>query len=218
MNHKIGMIGSFVTTISVALFAVFMLIVFNFGSFFICMFLSLGFVLMISAFAQECEPGRMAAASAAMIFATVYCVIILLVYFAQTTSVRLDGLNGQAMQILDYSKSGLYFNYDLLGYSLMALSTFLIGLTVKAENRTDQWLKWLLILHGVFFIPCLIMPMLGIFSGGSYWTGVIALEFWCAYFIPIGILSYLHFKRAAKKTYQNGSANELTGKKNKNVH
>lgn len=201
MNNKIGMIGSLIATISVALFAVFMLIIFNFGSYFICMLLSLGFVLMISAFAQECEPSRKTAANAAMIFSAVYCVMILLVYFAQTTSVRLDGLNKQAMQIIDYSRSGLYFNYDLLGYGLMALSTLFIGLTVKVDNKTDKWLKWLLIIHGAFFIPCLIMPMLGVFSsslGSGYWTGVIALECWCAYFIPVGVLSYIHFRKTCK--------------------
>ncbi len=56
------------------------------------------------------------AANVALIFAAVYCVIILLVYYAQTTSVWLDRLNEQAIQIINYSKSGLYFNYDLLGY------------------------------------------------------------------------------------------------------
>ncbi len=131
MNQKIGMAGSLISSISVALFAVFMLIVFNFGSFFVCIFLALGFVLMISTFAHECKPDRKAAANAALIFAAVYCVVILLVYFAQTTSVRLDRLNEQAIQIVDYSKSGLYFNYDLLGYGLMALSTFFIGLALS---------------------------------------------------------------------------------------
>jgi hypothetical protein len=43
-----------------------------------------------------------------MTFAAVYAVLILLVYFAQTTAVRLDSLNEQAMKILDYSKGGLY--------------------------------------------------------------------------------------------------------------
>lgn len=164
MNQKIGMAGSLISSISIALFAVFMLIVFNFGSFFVCIFLALGFVLMISVFAHECEPDRKAAANVALIFAAVYCVMILLVYFAQTTSVRLDSLNEQAIQIIDYSKSGLYFNYDLLGYGLMALSTFFIGLTIRANTKADKWLKWLLILHGAFFIPCLIMPMLGVFQ------------------------------------------------------
>jgi hypothetical protein len=36
-------------------------------------------------------------------------------------------------------------------------------------------------------------------SEGGYWTGVIALEFWCAYFIPVGILSFIHFKNNANE-------------------
>ncbi|HOJ77050.1 MAG TPA: hypothetical protein PLZ08_02275 [Bacillota bacterium] len=196
MNQKIGMVGSLISLVSVALFAVFMMMRFNFGSFFVCIFLALGFIMMVSSFAEECEPDKKAAADVALICATVYCVIILLVYFAQTTSVRLDGLNEQSMQILDYSKFGLYFNYDLLGYGMMALATFFTGLTIKTNTKADQWLKWLLMLHGIFFIPCLIMPMLGVFSGGDYWTGVIALESWCAYFIPLCALAYAHFRKA----------------------
>ncbi len=66
---------------------------------------------------------------------------------------------------------GFLFNLDLLGYGIMALSTFFIG--------------------------CFIMPMTGMFAdsdGSASIGGVIALEFWCLYFIPIGILLYLHFK------------------------
>lgn len=58
----------------------------------------------------------------------IYAVMILLVYFAQTTAVRLGLLDEQAMKILDYSRGGLFFSYDLLGYGMMALSTFLWGL------------------------------------------------------------------------------------------
>lgn len=201
MNRKIGMAGSLITCFSVAIFAITMLVRFNFGNFFICMILAIGFVMMIASFAQECESSKKAAACAALIFTAVYAALILIVYFAQTTSVRLDSLNEQAVQILDYSKSGLFFNYDLLGYGMMALSTFFIGLTVKPESKGDKWLKWLLLIHGVFFISCLIMPMLGVFSasGSGYWTGVIALEFWCAYFIPICVLSFLHFKKSVEK-------------------
>ena len=41
------------------------------------------------------------------------------------------------------------------------------------------------------------MPITGMFAGSDGSTlfgGVIALETWCMYFVPIGILSYLHFK------------------------
>ena len=52
MNRKIGMAGSLICGISVVLFAVFMLAAFNFGSYFVCMFLAIGFVLMIGTFAH----------------------------------------------------------------------------------------------------------------------------------------------------------------------
>lgn len=195
MNRKLGMIGSLVSFIAVVLFAIFMLVPFDFGSFFVCIFLSLGFAMMISAFANECDPDVKAAAYMAMICAAVYCGFILLVYFAQITSVRNDGLSDQALQVIDYSRSGLLFNYDLLGYGLMALSTFFIGLTLKDAGTAEKWLKWLLLLHGIFFLPCLIIPVLGIFSGGDKLTGVLILEFWCVYFAPICILSYFHFRK-----------------------
>jgi len=43
------------------------------------------------------------------------------------------------------------------------------------------------------------MPMTGVFvhsggSGSSSIGGILALEVWCVYFLPIGILSYFHFK------------------------
>ncbi|MDO4572944.1 MAG: hypothetical protein Q4C13_06210 [Clostridia bacterium] len=197
MNNRLGRIGSLIAAITVLLFAACMLLDFSFGSYLVCIFLSFGFVLMISAFKEECAPDRRALAGAAMAFAAVYCALILLVYFAQITSVRLDGLNAQAMRIMDYTSFGLFFNYDLLGYGLMALSTFFVGWTIEANNRTDRWLKWLLILHGVFFPPCLLMPMLGIFSTqpeNGYRAGVIALECWCAYFLPVSVLAYRHFR------------------------
>ena len=204
MNRKIGMAGSLLNCLSVAVFAITMLIRFDFRNFFVCMILAIGFILMIVSFAQECEKSKKAACYASLIFTSIYGVLIFLVYFAQTTSVRLDGLDAQTMQILDYSKGGLFFNYDLLGYGMMALATFFIGLTINVKNNVDKWLKWLLIIHGIFFISCFIMPMLGVFSASEsgYWTGVIALECWCAYFIPVGILSFIHFKNNANENTQ----------------
>lgn len=197
MNRKIGMVSSIINLVSVLLFALCMLTKFDFGSYLICMFIAFSFVPMISAFCNECDVARKTAGYSAMIFAGVYAVIILIVYFAQVTAVRLDGLNQQAMQIIDYSKFGLFFSYDLLGYGIMALSTFFAGLTIQPQNNSDKVLKWLLVVHGIFFVSCLIMPMLGLFSAemqGCEWIGILVLEFWCIYFTPIGFLSYLHFK------------------------
>ena len=85
---------------------------------------------------------------------------------------------------------------------MMALSTFFVGLTIDIKTKADKWLKYLMLVHGVFFFPCFIMPMTGIFrsmsDGKNNIGGVIALEFWCVYFIPIGILSLIHFRKSNK--------------------
>ena len=170
---------------------------FTFGSYFVCMLLPIGYIMMAAGFHHESREETRVSANIGMIFAAVYAVLILQVYFAQTTSVRLEELNTQALRILDYHQGGLLFNYDLLGYGMMALSTFFIGLSIHAENRADLWLKRLMMIHGIFFVSCFFMPMTGMFTGmaegktGS--GGDIALLFWCAYFLPIGVLAWKHF-------------------------
>lgn len=198
MNRSISKIGAAVVTVSVFLFAVCLITDFSFGSYFVCMFLPIGYIMMSAGFHHESDEEYKVAANVGMIFSAIYAVLIFLVYFAQTTNVRLDNMNEQAMKILDFKRGGLIFSYDLLGYGMMALSTFFIGLTIKAKSKADKWLKYLMMIHGVFFISCFIMPMTGVFSemsdGGTSVGGVVALVFWCVYFLPIGILSLLHFK------------------------
>ena len=198
MNRTIPKIGAAVVTITIFLFAVCMIIDFSFGSYLVCMFLPLGYIMMAVGFQYESCEERRVPANIGVAIAVIYAVLILLVYFAQTTSVRLEDLNEQAIRILDYQRGGLLFNYDLLGYGMMALSTFFIGLSMNPTSKADKWLKCLMV-HGVFFISCFIMPMTGVFtdmaSGEAGNGGTIALLGWCAYFIPIGVLAYRHFQR-----------------------
>lgn len=198
-RNKLGMIGSLINAISVISFAICMIISFDFGSYFVCMFLALSFIIMIAAFEDECKEAAKAAGKAASIFAGIYATLIFIVYFTQCTTVINEELNVQAAKLLNYKYMGLLFNLNLLGYGIMALSTFFIGLTVDAQNKRDKILKILLLIHGIFFVGCLIIPMTGIFAGSDGTTsigGVIALEFWCLYFLPISILSYFHFKNS----------------------
>ncbi|MDE7244005.1 MAG: hypothetical protein K2O18_08525 [Oscillospiraceae bacterium] len=202
MNQIIAKTGSIIVTATVLLFAVCMLIPFYFGCYFVCMLLPVGYIMMTAGFCSESAGNHKAAAYAGMTFASVYTVLVLLVYFAQTTTVRLDPLNEQAMSILDYARGGLFFSYDLLGYGMLALSTFFVGLTINPKTKADKWLKCLMIIHGIFFFGCFMMPMTGVFSsmsnGGTSIGGVIALELWCAYFLPVGILACRHFSRGNK--------------------
>lgn len=199
MNRIIPRIGSMVATAAVALFAACLIVNFPFGSYFVCMFLPIGYIMMAAGLHYESREDRRVAANAGMAFAAVYAVLVFLVYFAQTTSVRLGGLSEQAQGILDFQRGGLFFSYDLLGYGMMALSTFFMGLSVQADGKADKWMKALMMIHGVFFFGCFIMPMTGAFAGMSdgktNMGGVIALIAWCAYFLPIGILACRHFGR-----------------------
>ena len=202
MNRQLSKIGAAVVTVTVFLFAVCILFDFTFGSYLVCMFLPIGYIMMSAGFQHECAAETKVSANIGLVLAAVYAVLILLVYYAQTTTVRLEELNTQAARVLDYRQGGLLFNYDLLGYGIMALSTFFIGLSIRAENKPDLWLKRLMIIHGVFFLSCFFMPMTGMFthmaensksSGGS-----IALLFWCVYFLPFGVLAFRHFDRSAR--------------------
>ncbi len=198
MNRTIARIGAGAVVITVALFAAFLFLS-DFWSYVVCIFLALGYLLMTAGFHAESSEDRRVAANAGLLFGCIYAVLVLLVYFAQTTAVSSDPLGEQAAMILDFSKGGLFFSYDLLGYGMMALSTFFTGLTIRPENKKDRWLKCLMMIHGVFFFGCLVLPMTGMFrtamsDGSGRLGGSIALECWCAYFFPIGVLSALHFR------------------------
>ena len=196
MNRKIGAVSSIINLLAVLGFAVSMLFGFDYGSYDFSMCIACSFVPMMCCFLQFAAPARRAAGYAAAAFAAAYAAIILLVYFAQLTSVRFGALTEQARNLLDFKRMGLFFYFDLLGYALMALATFFAGLTICPKNRADSRLRALLLIHGVFFLSCLLFPLLDIFQADSpAWIGTAVLEIWCAYFTPIAGLSYSYFRR-----------------------
>lgn len=197
MNKRIGMTASIINLTAVVCFALSMIFVNTFISYFSSMFIAFSFVAMMCAYAYFSNQKYKLAGYVSVAFSAIYGTIILLVYFAQLTTVRLESLTAQASSLLDFQQSGLFFSYDLLGYGLMALSTFFAGLTIEAKSKTDKWLKALMLIHGVFFFSCLILPMLGVFKPDSpAWIGIAVLEFWCIYFIPISIFSFFYFSKS----------------------
>ena len=164
MNQLLSKAGAIIVTVTVFLFAVCIVCGFHFGSYLVCMFLPIGYIMMCAGFQHQSTDKTKVSANIGLVLAAVYAVLILLVYYAQTTTVRLEELNGQAARVLNYQNGGLLFNYDLLGYGIMALSTFFIGLSIQAKNKPDLWLKRLMIIHGVFFLSCFFMPMTGMFT------------------------------------------------------
>jgi len=131
-------------------------------------------------------------------FGVLYAGFVTTVYFVQLTTVLHQSTVPDVLKLLTYRELGsLMFNLDLLGYGLMSISTFFIGLTVIGSSRTDRWLRLLLLVHGVFAPMCVALPILDVFaampraSGDA--TGIAVLLFWCAYFTPLGALAIRHF-------------------------
>ncbi len=87
-------------------------------------------------------------------------------------------LTEQAIQIIDYQKFGLFFNYDLFGYCMLSISTFFIGITISPENKEDKILKTLLLIHGIFSIVCFI-PMMGIFNDDMVGADFVGVFYFC---------------------------------------
>ena len=199
LNRIIPKAGSAIVTVTVFLFALFLIINCSMGSFFVCLILPLGFIMMTAGLHNECGDDRRVAANIGMVLAGVYCVFIMLVYYTQLTTVKNEQLTEQAANLLTMGKCGLIFNFDLLGYGVMALSTFFTGLAMTAKSKADKWFKALMMIHGVFYFSCTFMPMTGMFvnksSGGDGLGGRLALVAWCVYFLPIGILAFLHFRK-----------------------
>jgi len=196
-NNGVSKVGSAIVTVTVFLFALFLIINIPMGYYFVCLILPIGFIMMTAGLQNECESDRKIAANIGLLLAAVYSTFIMLVYFTQLTTVNNEQLNEQATNLLEFGKFGLIFNFDLLGYGVMALSTFFTGLSMKANNKKDKWLKALMMIHGLFYFSCTFMPITGMFakmsSNGDGIGGRLALVAWCVYFLPIGILSFLHF-------------------------
>ncbi len=201
MNKKIGFWGSSLNLAAVICFAISLIAGSAYAGYLSSTFIALGFMAMTCAYAHYADEKRKAAGYLAAILSAAYAVLIFIVYFAQMTAVQFGNLSDSAMNVLDYSTFGLMFTYDLVGYALMALATVFAGLTIEPKNKADKWLKALLLIHGVFFLSCFFMPLFNVFStesAGSSSIGTSLLEFWCAYFTPIGILSMLHFRKKSE--------------------
>lgn len=196
MNRRIGMIASCITLITVIMFAIFMILNMSSAAYSVCIILSVGYITMAASFSCYAKKGSEAAKYSGMAFAIIYGVFVMLVYYAQITTLIQDGLDEQVVFLLDYKKFGLFFAYDLFGYGMLAISTFFIGLTINSNNRPSKMLRVLMLIHGVFSVVCII-PVLNLFDANmpaGDLIGIAVLEVWCLYFIPICILSYKYFK------------------------
>lgn len=201
-NRTIGKLGAGVTGIATLAFAVCLIYgLFADGLFGCCfssIFIALGFILFMSSLAAlNKNSERKSAANVCLVSAAIYVVFVLIAYYAECTTINLHPeLSEDVRSIIDYGSSGsLFFNYDLLGYAFMALSTFFGGFLVDRSKKCGKPLAIMLKIHGVFFLSCLFVPMFPVFTGeaGDAAAGTILLEIWCLYFMPICFFGYRYF-------------------------
>jgi hypothetical protein len=206
-NAKIGKIGAAVTGVGVVAFAVAMIIEAVIGadttsaSYFVCIFIAVGYVVFAAAAVAQGKDGPLKATGlAGLAFAVIYALLVIIVYYAMLTTIRMNGssLSGEALSIISFKHLGsLFFNYDILGYGFMGLSTFFVGFSIAPRSKGDRALRMLLWIHGVFFITCLLMPMFPLFTAnmeGGAIIGTLVLLVWCVYFLPVCILGWRYFK------------------------
>ncbi|MDP4146905.1 MAG: hypothetical protein Q8936_20935 [Bacillota bacterium] len=200
MNKKLGLYSAIIVAITTFIFGISLLTETDALSYFICIILSWGYILLACTFYTEAVEDRKALALGGVAFSCLYGVFVDVVYFTQLTAVSNETISNSALQILSYQSPGsLFFSFDLFGYGMMALSTFLIGISIIPKNKKDKWLKALMMIHGIFLFSCVGMPILNVFEGSGdsgAFAGTVALLCWCLYFVPIGILSALHFRKA----------------------
>lgn len=201
MNRKIGFIASIVIGSAVTIFMICLLIALFAQNAFtenlsygVCTILSWGWVATAVAYACYAK-NETAAAKIGVCTSVMYSTIISIVYFTQLTTVLYKSVDEKILQAFSFSAAGSWlFNLDLLGYGLLSISTFFIGLTLQAKNRIDKALKWLLMLHGIFFV-CMFVPILPLPASNQGNGGTIALIGWCLFFLPICILSTIHYRK-----------------------
>ena len=101
LNKGVSKVGSAIVTVTVFLFAIFLIINFSMGYYFVCLILPIGFIMMTAGLNNECEGDRKVAANIGLIFAAVYSTFIMLVYFTQLTTVKNEQLNEQAEKLIN---------------------------------------------------------------------------------------------------------------------
>jgi hypothetical protein len=215
MNRLLGLTSAAAVGAAVVGFALSMLVGQEYASYATSMALSWAYVLLACSFSAIATKATSVAAHAGTAFAILYAGFATTVYFVQLTTVLHQTAPPDILKVLSYQELGsLMFNLELLGYGLMALSTFFVGLTTGTTDRVGWWLKVLLIAHGAFAPICVAMPMLNVFGtmprGAGDNIGVMISFAWCVYFLPVTILAFLYLRDAYDTESQaNGAAGKV---------
>jgi len=130
------------------------------------------FLILLAALHQAAPAGRRAISQAALGFATVYATLISMVYFTQLTLVapRMAAHDVTGLEpFLFVPYRTFLFAVDLLGYSMMSISTLLAAFALPA-GRFAGSARFALLANGLL-VPFLALQMLwpALIWGGALW-------------------------------------------------
>lgn len=106
------------------------------------------FLLTILALYHTASPGRRFWAHAALLWALIYTVYVVLMYSVQLATVIPLSLHNPAGNILTVSPHSFFWTLDALGYICMGISTFFASLIFKKE-RQHRLLQIFLMANGL---------------------------------------------------------------------
>lgn len=137
------------------------------------LFLGAAFVIMMSALHQASVASKKVFSQAALSFAIIYATLISLVHFVQLTLVapRLAAGDTRDIEVLLFVPyRSFLFAVDLLGYSMMSLSTLLAAFAVPAARGAPA-ARVFLLLNGAL-LPFLALQMFfpGLIAFAALWS------------------------------------------------
>lgn len=89
MNRTISKLGAAIVTITVFLFAVFMIVNFSIGSYIVCMILPIGYIMMAVGFHYESAERFRVFANLGVVFSVIYAVLIFFSIFCTDNNCKI---------------------------------------------------------------------------------------------------------------------------------
>jgi len=152
--------------------------------------LGLSFVVLMVSIHFHAEPAARIWSHIAVVFAGMYATLIGIVYYVQLAFVIPRFMRGETedIQLLIFQPfDSFLYAVDMLGYSLMSLST-LFAAAVFRSRGIERWIRWALIANGCL-LPFLALQMYypPLIWGGSLWSITFPAATW---------LLAIHFSRS----------------------
>jgi hypothetical protein len=135
---------------------------------------------------------------AAVLTAVPYVCCACIVYYVQLTFVRRAHPDPIALSVVGFKPGTAWFAIDLLGYTLLGISTIFLALSLGTNHTL---LVRSMYFHGLISLPGFFLPFLPLIyaedsdDGGAIWK--LPLLSWCLIFAPICFLMSQYFQSFA---------------------